>query len=82
MSNKTTLAKRFRNVARSAKFHAATGGMALSASPFLVMAQDDFDASAITSKIVSNGAIAVGIIGALILAGWGVRSMGLLRGRG
>jgi protein-S-isoprenylcysteine O-methyltransferase Ste14 len=41
-----------------------------------------FDATSITTKITENAATATLIIGAFILAVWGLRSMGLLKGRG
>lgn len=41
-----------------------------------------FDSSDILAKITENSGIAVAIIGAMILAVWGLRSMGLLKGRG
>lgn len=41
-----------------------------------------FDSSTIISKINENSGTAVMIIGAMVLAVWGLRSMGLLKGRG
>ncbi len=41
-----------------------------------------FDSSSIITKITDNALVATGIIGAFILAVWGLRSMGLLKGRG
>ena len=40
-----------------------------------------FDATEITDKIAANAVIAGVIIGAFILAVWGLRSLGLLRGK-
>lgn len=81
MKNKPPLRQRAADAARTAKFHVVTGGTALAVVPTLASAQE-FDSDSITNTIAANGLIAVGIVGALILAGWGVRSMGLLRGRG
>lgn len=80
MSNKQSLRQRAGNVARSAKFHAMTGGAALVPLSGMALAQDGgFDASEITASITSYTATAVGLVGAFILGVWSLRAMGLLK---
>ncbi|MCE7031358.1 hypothetical protein LY625_01735 [Lysobacter sp. GX 14042] len=57
----------------------AAGGLAASAAPFAFAQDSAFDPAAITAKITENTGIAVGIVGALILGVWTLRSMGILK---
>ena len=77
--SKKTFRQRAAEVARDAKFHAVTGGVALVPAAGMAMAQDAFDATEIEAKIASNTLVAVGLIGAFILGVWTLRSMGLLK---
>lgn len=56
----------------------AAGATALTVSGG-AFAQDGFDAGSITAQIASHGATAVSIVGAFILAVWGLKAMGLLK---
>lgn len=79
MTEKKTFRQRAVGVARSAKFHAVTGGVALVPAAGMALAQDGFDSSTIESQITSNTAIAVSLVGLFILGVWSLRSMGLLK---
>lgn len=79
MSNKQTFRQRAAEAARSAKFHAVTGGAALVPLSGMALAQDGFDAAEITAAITQYTGIAVGLVGAFILGVWSLRAMGLLK---
>lgn len=80
MSNKQAFRQRAANAARSAKFHAVTGGAALVPLSGMALAQDGgFDASEVQSLITTYTATAVGIAGLFILGVWSLKSMGLLK---
>lgn len=79
MSNEKSFRQRAGEMVRSAKFHAATGGVALVPAAGMAFAQDAFDASEIQSSITSYTATAVGLVGAFILGVWSLRAMGLLK---
>lgn len=79
MSNKQTFRQRAADMARSAKFHAVTGGAALVPLSGMALAQDGFDASEIQTAITTYTATAVGLVGAFILGVWSLRAMGLLK---
>lgn len=75
-----TVGQRARNLARNTKAKAyAVGGLAASAAPFAFAQESGFDPATITAKITENTGIAVGIVGALILGVWTLRSMGILK---
>lgn len=74
---------RARAVASNVKAKAAAVGTGLMVAAGSALATPPaFDSSSITTKITENAATATLIIGAFILAVWGLRSMGLLKGRG
>ena len=77
--SKKTFRQRAAEVARDAKFHAVTGGVALVPAAGMAMAQDAFDAAEITGKITQYTGIAVGVIGAFAVGVWSLRAMGLLK---
>lgn len=55
-------------------------GSALAAASFAASAQTaGFDSATVTAKITENGATAVLIVGTMILAIWGIKSMGLFK---
>lgn len=56
-------------------------GAALAGASFAAAAQTatGFDSNTVISKITENGATAVLIVGAMILAVWGIKSMGLFK---
>lgn len=58
---------------------AVTGATAAVLSGAAAASGGGFDESTITAKIAENGATAVLIVGAMILALWGIKSMGLLK---
>lgn len=74
--------KNFRNTLTTAAHRAkiAAGGVAAGASGLVASGSAmAFDATEVTAKIVEYGATAVTIVGAFILAVWGVKAMGLLK---
>jgi len=76
------IVKRFTQKAR-AKFAAfVTACVFALAAPMAMAASGSFDSASIVTKIQANAAEAVLIIGAFILAVWGLRAMGLLGRRG
>lgn len=70
------------NFVQNASSKAAVAGLALSPGFAFASGGTGFDSASIITKITENGETAVLILGALILAAWGLKSMGLLRGRG
>lgn len=81
-NNPQTRLHQGRDAARNLGRKVATGGALLALGTGSALASGGFDSSTITAKITENQGIAIGIIGAMILAVWALRSMGLLRGRG
>ena len=59
---------------------AAVGTLALvTASTASAQAAGGFDQAAVIAKIAEYGLVAVAIVGAFILARWGVKAMGLMK---
>lgn len=82
-NNKESFIHRARATVASTQAKAyAAGGALVSAAPFAFAQTGDFDSADILAKIGQNVTIAVGIVAAMILGVWTLRSMGLLKGRG
>lgn len=69
---------KFQNVRKRASA-AVVGAASALAAGAAAASGGGFDESTITAKIAENGATAVVIVGAMILALWGIKSMGLLK---
>lgn len=81
-SNVATLYRSAKERAQSVAGKAAIAGTALVPGFAFASGGGSFDSASITAKITENAATATLIVGAMILAVWGLRSMGLLKGRG
>lgn len=58
----------------------AVGTLATLTAPMaFAQAQGGFDQAAVIAKITEYGLVAVAIVGAFILARWGVKAMGLMK---
>lgn len=82
--NEKNKVQRLKLRVKGAAAKVAAAGTALVASSGAAMASvpAPFDSASIITKIEENAATGALIIGAFILAVWGLRSMGLFRGRG
>ena len=75
---------KFKNAVVSLKSRAAAAGTGVAAligsgAAMASAPSGGFDASTVVAKITENGATALTIVGAFILAVWGLKAMGLLK---
>ena len=76
------IVKRYTQRARAKLSAFVTACVFALVAPMAMAASGSFDSASIVTKIQANAAEAVLIIGAFILAVWGLRAMGLLGRRG